>query len=197
MKTFFLSAFLIVATMFTASAQLLPSFQFGIKGGANFSDIKDISLKSSSRTGYLVGAWARLGGAGVHFQPELYVTSKGAEIDEANQRGKVTFTTLDVPLLLGTRIGVGPIAARVQAGPVFSFVMNQDDSFVDNVGQAIQFDEYKNQTVAITGGVGVDIMKLRADLRYEHGVSDVFNRSGDSDNGRMSLWTLSVGYRIF
>src|SRR5690606_23507937 len=65
MKTFFLSAFLIVATMFTASAQLLPSFQFGIKGGANFSDIKDISLKSSSRTGYLVGAWARLGGAGV------------------------------------------------------------------------------------------------------------------------------------
>src|SRR5690554_1126711 len=197
MKTFFLSAFLMVATVFSASAQLLPSLQFGLKAGANFSDIKDISLNSSSRTGYLVGAWARIGGGGLHLQPELYVTSKGAEINEGDLDGKVTFTTLDVPVLLGTRIGLGPIAARVQAGPVFSFVMNQDESFINNIGQAIQFDEYKNQTVAITGGLGVDIMKLRADLRYEHGVSDVFKRSNSSDNGRMSLWTVSVGYRLF
>lgn len=197
MRTILLSALLVCVTMFTASAQLLPTFQFGIKGGANFSDIKDISLKSSARTGYLVGVWTRIGGAGLHLQPELYLTSKGAEINNGDESGKVKFTTLDLPILLGTRVGLGPIAARIQGGPVVSFVMSEDDNFVDNLGQVIKFDEYKNQTIALTGGVGVDLMKLRADLRYEHGMSDVFKKTSDEDKGRMSLWTLSIGYRLF
>jgi len=197
MKKIFLSIFLLAATSFAVSAQILPSFQFGIKAGANFSDIKEIDTKSSSRTGYLVGAWARLGGAGIHFQPELYLTSKGSEIDEgAGEKGKMNFTTLDLPLLLGTRIGVGPVAMRVQVGPVVSFVMNKDDSFGENVGQAFDFDEYKNQTFSLTGGLGVDIRKLRADLRYEHGISDVF-KGNDEGNGRLSLWTVAIGYRLF
>src|SRR5690554_5353003 len=103
MKRIFLSVFLLAAMVFsssTAFAQLLPSFQFGIKGGANFSNIKDIDLQSSSRSGYLVGVWARLGGAGVHFQPELYLTSKGAELNNDGQVDRIDFTTLDLPLLL-------------------------------------------------------------------------------------------------
>lgn len=195
MKKILLSVFLVSATLFTASAQLLPSFQFGIKGGANFSTIKDINVEASSRTGYLVGVWARLGGAGFHLQPEMYLTSKGTELSDAEGKAKVNFTTLDVPILLGTRIGLGPIAARIQAGPLFSFVMSENNKFKDNVGQAFDFKSYKDQTVALTGGVGVDIMKLRADLRYEHGLSDVFKNN--QDNGRLSLWTVSVGYRLF
>lgn len=195
MKRIIIGVFLLTMVASSASAQLLPSFQFGIKGGANFSNIKDIDLKSSSRTGYLVGAWARLGGAGLHFQPELYVTSKGAELNDAGNVNRIEFTTLDLPLLLGTRIGLGPIAARVQVGPVVSFVMNKNDSFIDNVDAVGDFKSYKDQTISLTGGLGVDIMKLRADLRYEHGVSDVFKNN--DDNGRMSLWTLAVGYRLF
>jgi hypothetical protein len=195
MKRFFLGLFLLTATAFSASAQLFPTIQFGLKGGANFANIKDINLESSSRAGYLVGVWARLGGAGVHFQPELYLTSKGAELSNEGKKDRMNFTTLDLPLLLGTRVGFGPIAARIQVGPVISFVVDKNDSFIENINAVGDFQDYKNQTVSLTGGLGVDIMKLRADLRYEHGVSDVFEKN--EDNGRLSLWTLSVGYRLF
>ena len=191
MKKLLLSLMLLTASTMLASAQLLPSFQFGLKAGANFSNLKDVSIKSDTRTGLLGGVWARVGAAGLHFQPELYFTSKGSEGSD----GETKFTTMDLPLLLGTRVGVGPIAARLQVGPVISFVLNEDHTILQNASQVTQFDDYKNQTFAITGGLGVDIMKLRADLRYEHGLSDVYD--GDDENGRLKLWTLSVGYRLF
>ncbi len=198
MKRIFLSVFFLTAMVFFSSsafAQLFPSVQFGIKGGANFANIKDIDLKSSSRSGYLVGVWARLGGAGVHFQPELYLTSKGAELSNDGKLDRIDFTTLDLPLLLGTRIGFGPVAARIQVGPVISFVMDKNDSFIENISAVGDFKNYKNQTASLTAGLGFDIAKLRADLRYEHGISDVFENN--SDNGRLSLWTLAIGYRLF
>src|SRR5690606_10715603 len=105
MKKLFLSAILLAASTMFASAQLLPSIQFGLKAGANFSNLKDVSVSSDTRTGLLGGVWARFGAAGVHFQPELYFTSKGSEGNE----GESKFTTMDLPLLLGTRIGIGPI----------------------------------------------------------------------------------------
>lgn len=191
MKKVFLSIALLVATTMIASAQLLPSLQFGLKAGANFSNLESVSLKSDSRTGVFGGVWARLGGAGLHFQPELYFNSKGTKTEE----GKIDFTTMDLPLLLGTRVGSGPVAMRLQVGPVISFVLDESNDILESASQVTKFDEYKNQTFGITGGLGVDIMRLRADLRYEHGLSDVYK--GENDNGRMNLWTLSVGYRIF
>lgn len=191
MKKIYLSVLILAATVFTASAQLAPTFQFGLKGGANFATINDISLSSSTRTGYQFGVWTRLGAAGLHVQPELYVTSKGASLK--GDDGKINLTSLDLPILLGTRIGLGPIAARIQAGPIVSFVIDDESKFGDAIGEVWKVKEYKNQSFGLTGGVGVDIMKLRADLRYEHGLSDVYK----GDNGKMSLWTLSIGYRLF
>lgn len=193
MKKLFLSAILLAASTMVASAQLLPSIQFGLKAGANFSNLKDVSVRSDTRTGLLGGVWARFGAAGVHFQPELYFTAKGSQGND----GESKFTTMDLPLLLGTRIGIGPIAGRIQVGPVVSFVLDEENTFIENVGQVGNFGEYKNQNFALTGGVGVDISKLRADLRYEHGLSDVYKNNDDDRNGRLKLWTLSIGYRLF
>ncbi|QNL51205.1 PorT family protein [Olivibacter sp. SDN3] len=199
MKKVFLSICILISTATMASAQLLPTFQFGLKGGLNFSQLRTDGswLNSSSRTGYQAGVWARVGGAGFHFQPELYVTGKSAEAtfneNNGNVTANVTFTSLDLPLLLGTRIGLGPIAARVQAGPVVSFLVDK------GIGNALQevteFSNYRNQAIALTGGVGVDIMKFRADLRYEHGLSSL-SKDG-SESQKLSLWTIGIGYRLF
>ena len=74
-------------------------------------------------------------------QPELYLTSKGSELK--NEEGSVDFTTLELPILLGTKIGLGPIGARLQAGPVVSFVMSEKDNFKEDIGQVLKFKEYK------------------------------------------------------
>ncbi|MFC3196557.1 porin family protein [Parapedobacter deserti] len=201
MKKYLIIAFLVSSTILAANAQLMPTFQLGLKGALNFSTLRTDDgnwLDGSTRTGYQAGIWARIGGAGVHFQPELYFTGKSSKAEFDNPEGgnvtaNVTFTSLDLPLLLGTRIGLGPLGVRVQAGPVVSFVVDE------GIGQALQdvtdFNSYKSQAWAVTGGLGVDISKFRADLRYEHGLSNLSENSNRSQ--KINLWSLGVGYRLF
>lgn len=198
MKKFFIIAFLLTTTFMGANAQLLPSLQFGVKAGLNFSSLKsdnDRFLDASTRTGYQAGVWARIGGAGVHFQPELYVTGKSseAELVQENEEGKVSFTSLDLPLLLGTRIGLGPAGLRIVAGPVVSFVV--DKNIAQSLQQVTNFGDYKNQAWAVTGGLGLDISSFRVDLRYEHGLSEL--SKNDNAPQKLNLWTVGVGYRLF
>ena len=89
----------------TAFCQILPSVQFGVKGGANLSKFSTKNTFSSdNQAGYYAGLWARIGAAGVHFQPELYLSGKNTTlVNEADGlENKVKFTSLDVPLLIGT-----------------------------------------------------------------------------------------------
>jgi len=199
MKKFFIIAFLLTTTFMGANAQLLPSLQFGVKAGLNFSSLKsdnDRFLAASTRTGYQAGVWARIGGAGVHFQPELYVTGKSSEakLVQENEEGKVSFTSLDLPLLLGTRIGLGPAGLRIVAGPVVSFVVDKNiaNTFTE---QVLNVKDYKNQAWAVTGGLGLDISSFRVDLRYEHGLSEL--SKNDNAPQKLNLWTVGVGYRLF
>src|SRR5690606_5654364 len=126
---------------------------------------------------------------------ELYLTGKSSEakLVNTNEEGKVTFTSLDLPLLLGTRIGLGLAGLRIHAGPVVSFVV--DKNIGESLRQVTQFSEYKNQAFAITGGLGVDISSFRADLRYEHGLSEL--SKNDSAPQKVNLWTIGVGYRLW
>ncbi len=202
MKKYFIIALLVTASVFGANAQLMPSFQLGLKGALNFSTLRaeDGSwFDGSARTGYQAGIWARLGGAGLHFQPELYFTGKSSEAEFTDPGGgrvtaDVRFTSLDLPLLLGTRIGMGPVGLRIQAGPLVSFVIDEG-GISDAFKQVGNFDEYKNQAWAVVGGVGLDVSRFRADLRYEHGLSNLSGNSSQSQ--KINLWSLGVGYRLF
>lgn len=63
----------------------------------------------------------------------------GIKLTEGNESGDVTFKSLDVPLLLGTRIGLGPVGFRLQAGPVFSFAQKEKLT----ISNVTNFDDYK------------------------------------------------------
>lgn len=202
MKKLLLTIFTVLSLNGLASAQLLPSFQLGVKGALNFSTLRAGGnwLDANSRTGYQAGLWARLGAAGIHFQPELYITGKNSRatlVDQQNAQVDVNFTSLDLPLLLGTRIGLGPIAARVQVGPVISFLIDKDNSIWDRIGQSVTPGSYRSQAIALTGGVGVDVSRLRADVRYEYGLNDLARNAPQYDRQRLSLWTVGIGYRLF
>lgn len=180
-------------------AQTIPGFQLGIKGALNFSNLRSDDnqwLSSSSRNGYQIGIYTRIGGA-IHVQPELYLTGKGSEAEFEDAGGsvkaKMEFTTLDLPVLLGSRVGVGSVAVRFQAGPLISFVV--DEKVGDALSQVIDLDDYKKNAFSVVGGVGLDLGKLRADLRYEHALNSL---SGDNaPDQRMNVWSIGIGYRLF
>ena len=189
------AAFLLVC--FFASAQILPSFQFGLKAGANFSKFdSENTFSSDNRAGFYGGVWARIGAAGIHFQPELYLSGKKADLisDATGEVNKVRFTSLDVPLLIGTKLGAAGIGVRLNTGPMFSLIIDENQSFGQAAGSVFRAD-FKNQALAWQFGAGVDIKKLSLEARYELGLSKI-NKSGYPGT-KLNLFTVGLGYRLF
>jgi hypothetical protein len=195
MKKLILSA-LFVCFNLAAFSQVLPSFQFGLKAGTNLSKLsKENTLSSDNRAGYYAGLWARIGAAGIHLQPELYLSGKNTTLKDGNgAENKVKFTSLDVPVLVGTKFGAAGIGLRLNTGPVVSFILDDDQSLGDAAGSAFKGD-FKGQNIAWQFGAGLDISKLGIDLRYEQGLSKI--GKGSYEGQKLSLFTLGLAYRLF
>lgn len=199
MKRIILSA-LFICFGATAFSQVLPSFQFGLKAGTNLSKLStENTFSSDNSAGYYAGIWARIGAAGIHFQPELYLSGKNTTLTSnegatIGQENKVKFTSLDVPLLIGTKIGAAGIGVRFNTGPVISFILDKKQSFGNAASSAFRGD-FKDQAVAWQFGAGVDVGKLGIDLRYEAGLSKV-GKSG-YDDARLNLFTLGLALKVF
>ncbi|HEY8783492.1 MAG TPA: porin family protein [Mucilaginibacter sp.] len=191
MKKYLLSVAFLIAVCISAKAQ----FSLGIKGGVNYSTINSDNLKSSSVAGYQAGAFARIGG-GFYVQPELYLSSSGGDFDSNDNvyHAKIRFTNLNVPVLLGLRFGPKNLNLRVMAGPIYTYVLSQNNSFSQNFDAAFNdFGKYKNSTLGYQAGAGVDLGAITADIRYEGGLNDINPDFGQ----RQHLWALSVGFKFF
>jgi len=194
MKKYLLSAAILIAACISAKAQ----FSLGVKGGVNFSKINSDNLKSSTVTGYQAGLFARVGGA-VYLQPELYLSGTGGEFSSTQNNttysGKVTFTNLDVPVLVGVKFGPKNLNIRAMAGPMYTAILHKNASIGDNIAMAYNNfpDAYKNNELGYQAGAGVDIGPITADLRYQSN----FGHINDNYNQRQSLWALSVGFKFF
>lgn len=187
---------LVVVTCEGVNAQIIPNFDFGLKGGINLSKLSEQDgFSSSNRAGYLAGIWARAGAMGLHLQPELYYTVKSTEVkDQGGQTGKVDFASVDLPILFGTKIGAVGVGGRLNTGPVISFMINEDQSFADAINNAARFN-YKGQGFAWQFGAGLDIRKISLDIRYEHGLSKI-SREGFNDT-KLRLYNVNLAFKLF
>lgn len=198
-KTILFATLLLIGS--TAAMAQLPSFNVGLKAGVNYSKLKGQSdlTDQNSILGYQFGVWSRIGGAGVYLQPEVYLGSKGGENPvviqsdgtEAEVNGKVKFTTLDVPLLLGTKFGPNKLNVRLMAGPVISFIVDKNTT-AEGAYQSIR--DYKNQALGLQAGGGVDVGNLSVDLRYEAGLSNI--SKSDNYDQKQNLFHLSLGFKL-
>ena len=190
MKKYLLSVALLIAVSIGAKAQV----SLGIKGGVNFSKISSDNLKESTLTGYQAGLFARVGNSW-YFQPELYLSGTGGKFEssENNQdfSGKVRFTNLNVPLLIGKSFGEKDLNLRVMAGPIYTYQLDKSGNLGDNINGAVQ--NFNKSNIGYQVGAGVDIGAITADLRYEGGLTKI----SDSFAKRQNLWALSVGFKIF
>ncbi|MBD1427988.1 porin family protein [Sphingobacterium litopenaei] len=203
-KAILLGLFVASACTFSANAQDL---KLGVKAGFNVATLKtDKSIfDNNNSVGFLAGIWGRIGGNQFHIQPEAYFTSKSATIhpdaDNAGSdfvKGDLKFTNIDVPILLGTKFPVGPIKLKLQAGPLFSFVVDENNSYKDNVTGTINegLKNYKDKFSSLVVGTGIDFSKLIVDLRYEYGLGNI-SRNETAGKQTLNLWTISVGYSLF
>lgn len=198
MKKIFLSLAILVAAATASQAQIIPSVQVGVKGGVNLSSLSNNqgTFSSSNRAGFLGGLWARFGALGFNVQPELYYTSKNVNIQKSTtESANASFKSIDIPILLGTKIGAFGLGGRFYAGPLLSFAIDKDNSLGNALGSATRFD-YKSSNFALTAGAGVDIRRISIDLRYEAGLTKQTYILDGSTNykTRVSLFNLTLGY---
>lgn len=198
MKKLIIPIFVLATAWTTAQAQ---SFNLGLKAGVNLAKLDADYASSENRLGYQVGVWARVGAASFYVQPEVYAGSKGSKFinftqngNQVNANGTVKFTTLTIPVLLGTKFGTKNYNIRVMAGPAVSFVLDDQSTFDSAYQQAKNFNDYKSQTFAVQGGAGLDVGKLSVDLRYEAGLNNI--SKSETYSQKENVFQLSLGFKI-
>jgi len=209
---------------FSASAQYNPSFRFGLKAGANLSNINgsnDLSLNSGNdafnfrdnsnrSTGFAGGIFFRFGRA-FYIQPEILLSQKGGRFNVykdgiKNQDGKIDlrFSNLDVPVLLGFRVAR---FFRVNAGPMASLNMSKNgkikDSFDEITGENSTGEFNNRLAFGYQAGVGLDFGRVSLDVRYEGNFNDImkinFNNSTTAAQfgKKGNLFQATLGLAIF
>ncbi|SMO43197.1 Outer membrane protein beta-barrel domain-containing protein [Saccharicrinis carchari] len=187
-----LFVFLFVGLVSASQAQ--DRIAIGLKAGFNSTKINlsDIpsgeTIKNEAKGGFLFGAYGKLKLiGGLSFQPELYYAKKQTQYSFTDN-GTTTVTTSDikswdVPLLANLKL-VDLKVAHIYgvAGPVASFISKDD------------LKSLKDANWTFQAGLGAQVWKLSADVRYEWGMKDI---SKAQFGQKTDVLTVTIGYRLF
>lgn len=201
---------------FWVAAYAFGQFNLGLVGGINVSSLStDLSsYEQDLKFGYKAGAFARIG-TKLHLQPEIYFSSKKSGISyvykdatgENNLGQVVTFTTFDVPVLLGYKIFDPPLLnIRLNAGPVASFVVGKKFDTTLNSVKVETSDEFEDSFQPMNWGLqfgaGLDISFLTFDIRYELGLNNIYNKPNSAPDAavneiRQNVFFVTLGFKFF
>jgi hypothetical protein len=176
-------------------------FSFGPKIGVSSTSLKfndDEIEGGDNQTGYHLGAFARIGGAGFFVQPEVLFTQTSGDFKYngfdpgGDPDFQAEFNRLDVPVMIGFKFLK---LFRLQAGPIASINLKTD---LSNAGDDIQDVDTNSATFGYQAGLGIDIGNLIIDAKYEGGLNGVIKSIGDfSTDQRLNQFVLSVGFKLF
>ena len=197
---------LAIVLVFSSMSLSAQSFKWGAKVNVgspdvSLSDIKEANnhipdVKNASLNLQL-GLFARLQLLGFYIQPEAMFSNSKSELKFEDVTGEVKINKLDLPVMVGKRFLK---IFRVNAGPVFSIKLSQDIKNVKNTSDEI-IANYKNATVGLQYGIGLDISMITIDLRVEKGlqsISDQLKIAGKSFSAdqRLDQVMLAVGIKF-
>jgi hypothetical protein len=195
---------LVILVLFVFSAGIIyGQFHIGIKTGYNASKLSANidSVKTNFKSGFQIGAFARIGNR-LYLQPELYYTTQGgvftsnSNINDWKQTVKIS--SIDVPVLLGLQIIKGDfVNLRIMAGPAASFVVGKSVSEGGADPGVITESNINSVNWAIQAGAGMDIWMFTLDVRYQIGLNQVITQVQDwKFDSKNNAWVISLGFKI-
>jgi hypothetical protein len=161
-----------------------------------------------------LGAFTRIGGK-IYVQPELlYGLQKKTyqftiqdlqdQTNIKNIENHVTFSTIDVPVLIGYKIVDGKVFnIRAFAGPKFKLNAGSKLSFTnltdntelsDEEKEAITGD-FKNASVGLELGAGIDVLMFTIDARLNV-INDVYTAQWQLKPDLTSNFVVSLGWKF-
>lgn len=165
------------------NTDLRKKFQFGLKAGANYSNIYDTEAQEFSadyKFGFVGGAFLAIPlGKFLGFQPEILYSQKGYKSTGTFLTVPYEFvhTTdyIDVPLLLA--IKPSPFVTLL-AGPQYSFLIKQKDEFTSGGFTEEQEQEFRNDK-SVLGFIGGIDFTLNPFVIGARAGWDLQNNNGD------------------
>lgn len=158
MKKIFILAIALLSTGIANAQSTDKPIKFGVKAGANFSNIIKDDGNNSFTTDYLVGYHAGVTLdikllENLAFTPEALYSTKGYKL--TSSFGEFTQAThfIDVPILASIKLGGG---FNVVAGPQVSFLLSTTNTFESGFGtaqQQIVEDDSDRFKKSLVGGV--------------------------------------------
>lgn len=181
----YLTLFLIIAGLTGTYAQ---SLNFGVKGGANFSNFRGsgANINSESISSFHAGAFVELGISDrFSLQPEVLYSTVGAKVTatEAVEDFRNKLGYISIPIL--AKFYLIPNRLSVDLGPQVSFLLNEKENV--NLEKSNSFD------LAVSGGVTLRVLgPVFIQGRYNLGLNDV---KSDADVTNRAF-QLSAGLRF-
>ena len=128
------------------------------------------------------------------------VSSRGGILDSAGQTQKIKFSNIDVPLIVGFKLlDLKVFNLRFMGGPVASFVLDKEIAFDEIVKNPFKGADFKNMIWGLDVGLGIDVLFLTLDVRYEFVLNNIYNppASNPAYDIKNNLFTFALGVKIF
>lgn len=165
---------ILILLLLTAGA---VNAQFGIKGGANFSNVDGEigNMELDTKISYHIGAFYEISlNSSFSFQPEAIFSVQGADVDSNHALDEIDLKYLNIPMLL--KVYLTP-SVSIEAGPQFSYLI--DDNLKNVKTEDFDF--------ALAGGISVYLTNtLFIQGRYVHGLSE-FSKDAEVKNKNIQL----------
>lgn len=202
---------ILAASLFVYTTTEAQIFQYGLKAGIGFSSLKfeDVTgisdgsdvydlVTGDAVMGYHFGVQTRIKIAMLFVQPEAYFNAGGGTVEQVVDNGatevlNVRFSRIDIPVLLGVKLG--PV--RLNAGPTGAIVLKETTDLTELEPDFTLFTN--TMTWGFQAGLGVDLMKkISLDARYEGSLSQLGESLTIGGNefaldARPSQWIISLG----
>lgn len=186
MRKITLTILMLLLFVTVSFAQQTP-VRFGVKGGVNFSTLKNNGAEADHRTAFHAGALAHIHlGRYFALQPEVVYSAQGAEYNNS-RRDKLNY--INVPVLAQWMMGGG---WRLQTGPQIGFLTSAK---TENNNQETDFrNTVRSTDVAWSFGTGyLTRSGLGIDSRYNLGLTDI---SKANSNMRNRGWQVGLFYQF-
>lgn len=181
-----LSVFVLMALFCApASAQI----SFGVKGGANFSNINLDYWNSSNETGWYVGPTLELmmPVVGLGIEGSLLYSRISSDFSSSGYHQSARVDYLTLPINLKYKLPLPVIRPFIFAGPEFCVKVD------DHIGDALVelWDEsFNGADLVINVGLGVELFKkLQVSASYNRGVTNSFKHV----DSKVNNWRVGVG----
>jgi hypothetical protein len=191
----------------TSSTDNRGNLTFGLKAGANFSNVYDSNgenFVADGKIGFAGGAFVVIPlGKIFGIQPEVLYSQKGFKSSGTflGTPYNLTRTTdfIDVPLL----VSIKPVEyISVLFGPQFSYLLKQTNDFTGGSLNATQVQEFDNDDLrknifALTGGADINIDHLVIGLRAGWDVKNNVGSDNSTTPRYKNVWyQATLGYKF-